>query len=96
MTYSFLGPDPVETQVQEVLARLAEGKPPNQIERRQVDIKEEPGRRGAGGKILPGSASNEPAARYLASEMACMANSLGGGAIIVGVADDGTRTSATC
>ncbi|MGH3266523.1 MAG: RNA-binding domain-containing protein, partial [Trebonia sp.] len=81
---------PVETQVQEALSRLAAGEPPNQIERRQVDIKEEPGRRGAGGKILPGNASSEPAARYLAGEMACMANSSGGGAIVVGVSDDGT------
>jgi len=91
MTYSFLGPDPVEAQVQEMLARLAAGERPNQIERRQVDIKEEPGRRGTAGKILPGSARSEPAARYLAGEMACMANSLGGGAVVLGVADDGTR-----
>jgi hypothetical protein len=33
MTYSFLGPDPVETQVAEVLARLAAGQPPGDIER---------------------------------------------------------------
>ncbi len=42
MAYSFLGPDPVETQVQAVLARLAAGDPPSQIERRSVDVKEEP------------------------------------------------------
>jgi ATP-dependent DNA helicase RecG len=54
-------------------------------------VKEEPGRRGAGGKIVPGGDRNDPAARYLAGEMSCMANSPGGGAIILGVADDGTR-----
>jgi ATP-dependent DNA helicase RecG len=41
MTYSFLGPDPVETQVQDVLAGLAAGDPPRRIERRQVDVKKE-------------------------------------------------------
>lgn len=90
MAYSFLGPDPVETQVQAVLARLAVGDPPSQIERRQVDVKEEPGRRGSGGRVVGGSDRNDLAARYLAGEMACMANSPGGGAVILGVADDGT------
>jgi ATP-dependent DNA helicase RecG len=89
MTYSFLGPDPVEAQVQAVLVRLAAGDPPGQIERRQVDVKEEPGRRGPGGQVVGGSDRNDRAARYLAGEMACMANSPGGGAVILGVADDG-------
>lgn len=91
MAYSFLGPDPVETQVQAVLARLAAGYPPSQAERRQVDVKEEPGRRGPGGRVVGGGDRNDAAARYLAGEMACMANSPGGGAVIVGVADNGTR-----
>jgi ATP-dependent DNA helicase RecG len=46
MAYSFLGPDPVEAQVQAVIERLAAGDPPSLIERRQVDVKEE--RAGAG------------------------------------------------
>jgi len=91
MTYSFLGPDPVETQVEDVLARLAAGEPAGQIERRQVDVKEEPGRRGHGGRVLPGNGRSDVAARYLAAEMSCMANTPGGGAIVLGVADDGTR-----
>ena len=91
MAHSFLGLDPVEAQVQAVLERLAAGHPPGQIERRQVDVKEEPGRRGPGGRVVVGSDRNESAARYLAGEMACMANSPGGGAVILGVADDGTR-----
>ncbi|MHB1525282.1 MAG: ATP-binding protein [Candidatus Dormibacteria bacterium] len=91
MTYSFLGPDPVETQIAAALTRLAAGDRPDQIERAQVDVKEEVGRRGLGGRILPGAAQNDEAARYLAGELACMANTPGGGAIVLGVADDGTR-----
>lgn len=90
MTYSFLGPDPVERQVQEVLDLIAQGHPPSQIERAQVDVKEEPGRRGQGGVIQPGAAQNDDAARYLTGELSCIANTPGGGAIILGVADDGT------
>ena len=89
MTYSFLGPDPVENQVRGVLARLAAGEAPADIERAQVDVKEEPGRRGPGGVIQPGSSENGEAARYLAGEMACLANTPGGGAIILGIADKG-------
>ncbi len=91
MSFKFLGPDPVEAQLEEVLAKLASGEPPKLIEVAQVDVKEEPGRRGPGGSIVPGGAENELAARYLAGEMACIANTSGGGAIILGVADDGTR-----
>ncbi|MGH3247165.1 MAG: ATP-binding protein [Trebonia sp.] len=91
MIHSFLGPPSVEVQVQDVLARLAAGDSPNQVERRQVDVKEEPGRRERGGNIVTGSDRNDAAARYLAGEMSCMANSYGGGAIILGVADDGIR-----
>lgn len=91
MTYSFLGPDPVEQQVEIVLGRLAAGERPADVEVAQVDVKEEPGRRGPRGVIAPGGAENDAAASYLASEMACFANTAGGGAIIVGVADDGTR-----
>lgn len=88
---SFLSPDPVAQQVAEVLARLARGEAPTTIERTQVDVKEEPGRRGRDGLVLPGRAENEDAATYLAGEMACLANTPGGGAIILGIADDGVR-----
>lgn len=91
MTFHFLGPDPVESQVIDVLNRLTAGERPEEIEVTQVDVKEEVGRRGPGGAILPGARQSEPAARYLATEMACMANTPGGGAIVVGVADDGLR-----
>ena len=91
MTYSFLGPDPVEAQLNAILGLLADGSAPQTIERAQVDIKEEPGRRGPAGVILPGATKNEEAAKYLAAEMACFANTPGGGALILGVADKGER-----
>lgn len=91
VTYSFVGPDPLEDQLISVLQRLANGEPPSRIEVAQVDVKEEPGRRGKHGLVLAGTSENGGAASYLAEEMACMANTPGGGAIIVGVADDGAR-----
>ena len=90
MTFQFLGPDPLEKQVTRTLERLADGQPPSQIETSQVDVKEEPGRR-RGRSVASGGQTSEEAAAYLAGEMACMANTAGGGAIILGIADDGTR-----
>lgn len=91
MSFQFLGPDPVESQLQRVLDGLATGSAPRDIELLNVDIKEEPGRRGPDGSILPAVAENEIAARYLAEELACMANTPGAGALVLGVADDGRR-----
>jgi ATP-dependent DNA helicase RecG len=85
MGFSFLGPDPVDEQVNSVLARIDAGEPPSRIEVAQVDVKEEPGRRSRGGAIAPGGSENERAADYLAGEMACFANTPGGGAIILGI-----------
>lgn len=90
MTLQFLGPDPLEQQIAEALRRLADGQRPALIETAQVDVKEEPGRR-RGRSVVPGLETNEDAAAYLAGEMACMANTSGGGAVIVGIADDGER-----
>jgi ATP-dependent DNA helicase RecG len=59
-----------------------------------VDFKEEAGRRGRDGQILLGHPRNEAVAEKLADEVACLANTPGGGALIVGVADDGTRVGA--
>ena len=73
--------------VDTVLDGLASGKLPGEAERQQVDIKEEAGRRGAGGVLLPGQAENLAAATQLADEAACFANTPGGGALIVGVED---------
>ena len=69
------------------LERLRLGVLPSDAERQQVDIKEEAGRRGAGGRLLPGSAQNTKAADQLADEVAYMANTPGGGALIVGIED---------
>ncbi len=91
MTFSFLGPDPVEQQVEAVLGRLAAGDRSADVEVAQVDVKEEPGRRGPHGVVTPGAPENDAAARCLAGEMACFANTAGGGAIIVGIADGGDR-----
>lgn len=91
MAFGTLGHDPLEKLIDETLRRLSAGEPPSQIETERVDIKEEPHRRDHNGSILLGSATNEQAAQYLAREMACMANSPRGGALMVGIADDGTR-----
>ena len=91
MTPSQLGGDPLEQIIADALGQLAAGVAPPQIERSRIDIKEEPGRRGGDGSVNPGEPHNEDAAVYLAGEMACMANTPGGGAVVVGVADDGTH-----
>jgi ATP-dependent DNA helicase RecG len=91
MTYTFLGPDPLESQISNALQALAIGTAPSEIESTNIDVKEEPGRRGSNGNILPGQTRNDAAAKYLAGEMACMANTPGGGAIIVGISDRGDR-----
>ena len=91
MTFTFLGPDPLDGLVARVLEQLASGLAPNVIEVERVDVKEEPGRRGPKGVVLVGGKENEQAARYLAGGIACMANTSGGGALIVGVSDSGQR-----
>lgn len=91
MAHAFSSPVPLREQVNLVLAQLAAGAMPSAIERPQVDFKEEPGRRGAGGAVRPGDAQNDAAALYFAAEMACLANTAGGGALIVGIADNGQR-----
>lgn len=86
------GMDPVQTAVTDVLARLERGEPVQ--EHARVDLKEEAGRRTATGQVTRGTEQNEAAAAALAGEMACMANTDGGGAVIVGVADDRTLLGA--
>lgn len=82
-----LGRDLVSSEVIRVLDALARGDV-EQLESAHVDLKEEAGRRARGGEILPGTPRSEVAAEQLASEAACLANSDGGGALVVGVADD--------
>lgn len=91
MGLGILGRSPINALVEQALHRLSRGEPPAHIELERVDFKEERGRRGSDGTVSLGQATNEPAADHLAAEMACMANTPGGGAVIVGVADDGAR-----
>ena len=88
---SYLGPDPVEAAVTRVLGRLDAGEAPRDVEERLVDVKEEAGRRDQTGAVKPGGHQNEAAAAHLAEEMACFANTEGGGAIILGISDRGRR-----
>ena len=91
------GADPVEARkrlealVDAALAKLGAGVLPDAIEREQIDFKEEAGRRGPRGTLTVGTPHNEEAARHLANEVACMANTPGGGAIVVGVEDRSGR-----
>ena len=73
--------------VDAALADVAAGRPVPSAERQAVDFKEEAGRRGAGGVLLDGQPENLAAADALAKEVACLANTPGGGALIVGVED---------
>ena len=84
------GADPIQTEVQVILGALADGKViDDAVERQYVDLKEEHGRRDRQGSIGPSSPRNQEAAQELAAAAACMANTPGGGALIVGVSDDG-------
>ena len=90
MTFGYLGADPLGLVVQSALQKLNLGESVENVETIHLDFKEEPGRRGKRGVVLEGRSENECAAEYLTGEMACMANTPGGGAIILGVADDGS------
>ncbi|MFD6306035.1 DUF5635 domain-containing protein [Streptomyces sp. NPDC060223] len=81
----------LRAQVDGVLQKLRAGVLPDEAERQHVDCKEEAGRRGTGGVLLPGTPRNLAAADQLASEVACLANTPGGGALIVGVEDSTGR-----
>ena len=91
MAFGVPGRDSIDALVEQALHRLSQGEPPARIETERVDFKEERGRRGSDGTVSPGGTANERAADHLAAEMACMANSPGGGAVIVGISDDGAR-----
>jgi ATP-dependent DNA helicase RecG len=82
------GSDPVGDEIARVLSLLEAGSW-ERAESSFVDVKEEAGRRDRAGNLLPGSAHSDAAAQQVAAEAACMANTPGGGGLIVGVADDG-------
>ncbi len=80
--------------VDKALALLLTGATADAAEVEGVDFKEEAGRRARGGVILPGQPRSDAVASQLADEAACLANTPGGGALIVGVADDGRAIGA--
>jgi ATP-dependent DNA helicase RecG len=87
MANMFLAPNRIDLEIEGVLDALASGAGPHGSEREHVDVKEEPGRRGRGGVVQPGLSVNEAAAEHLTGELACMANTPGGGAIVLGASD---------
>lgn len=87
---TILGPDPLEEQIKTALTLLSQGISPEAVESTHIDVKEERGRR-KNGRVTPGETKNEAAADHLAGELACMANTTGGGAIILGIANNGDR-----
>ncbi|MCY4369944.1 MAG: putative DNA binding domain-containing protein [bacterium] len=80
-----MDPPTPEEEVERVLTSLVSGSyTPDELESMAIDLKEEAGRR-HNGNIRPGSPNNERVALQLAEEAVCMANTEGGGALIVGV-----------
>lgn len=73
-------------EVGRILASTVGGRVTVTGESQSVDLKEEAGRRN-GPHIEPGRRENQVAAVQLADEVACMANSPGGGALVVGIED---------
>lgn len=73
-------------KVEEILDTARDGRIQRTIETQEIDFKEEAGRR-RGSNIEPGQVRNSIAATKLADEVACMANTPGGGALILGVED---------
>ena len=80
--------DQLRRDVDEILASERNGAITRVTETSSIDFKEEAGRRN-GPDLEPGGEQNPTAAVKLADEVACMANSPGGGALILGV-EDGT------
>ena len=86
--FTFLDPPSREDEIQRVLTALASADAvPEALEANAVDLKEEKGRRDRSGTVLPGHPHSETVARQLAEEAACMANTRGGGALVVGIDD---------
>lgn len=73
-----------------LLKKIETGEYLDAAEIESVDFKEEAGRRGRNGELQPGDKQNNEAAVKLADEVCCMANTPGGGALILGI-DDRTR-----
>lgn len=88
----FLSRMPVEQELHEVLESLSQGLA---VERKHVDLKEEAGLHRHDGARQPSDPHNANAAIKLAEAAACMSNTEGGGALIVGVEDRAGRLLGT-
>ncbi|WP_432509344.1 DUF5635 domain-containing protein [Kineococcus auxinigenes] len=73
--------------VDRALAARTVGRSLDVHEITRLDFKEEAGRRNRDGSLRPGSPQDLQAADHLADEVACMANTPGGGALLVGFDD---------
>lgn len=71
-----------------------QGAAAGDVETEVVDFKEEQGTVDRSGNRGPISSHHEPAARALATEVACLAMSDNGGILVVGINDDGSGPSA--
>ena len=80
--------DQLRRAVDAILASERDGALTRTAETSSIDFKEEAGRRN-GPNLEPGGTENPIAATKLADEVACMVNSSGGGALILGI-EDGT------
>lgn len=78
--------DQLRQAVAQILSSEHNGAVTRTAETASVDFKEEAGRR-HGPNLEPGNTENPEAATKLADEVACMANSPGGGALILGIED---------
>lgn len=80
--------------IEGILADVRDGRLRRTSETQTIDFKEEAGRR-SGSIVEPGQPTNPLAAAALADEVACMANSPEGGALILGVEDTSGRIIGT-
>lgn len=85
--------DPFVEAAWQAIAAIKAGASVESRETLTLDFKEEPGRRGSDGVYSPGTTQNDAAARGLAEEACCLANT-GGGVLVVGVQDTGVGAAA--
>lgn len=87
---TLFNPTPAEKAVTQAIAELRAGRPAS--ESRHLDLKSATTRHGA---PVPDPARDPALVRQLAPEVACMANTPGGGALVLGVGDDSTLEGTT-
>lgn len=85
----YMGQDQVALGVDQMLRHLDTGGAPRGHETRHVDVKQVPD-----GPDATAERRVDPLARFLWPHLACMANTPGGGALVIGIADDGQHLGA--